>query len=424
MDNLAYRYNRLLLLVVSLAPLFGFLFLKILDADLFTSLQLFSYLGVALILIFKKKTDKIIFPRYLLFYILFTLYVYYSAFFQLDREFRMRYLFSNRLIGAINFLFIIENVPISKQHFKLLIKICFYIFFISIFAIVIQEIADPTFLVYENFRRLDLINSTDGHQNRLLSIYSWIGELSEVGFSFVPVFILLTEYVQKQNKNIFIYVILGFIYAILSKARWVMVNSLMVFGLLFLNKKDKLRQIIKYSIVIPILSLVLYFGFNAIGFDVEGIVNKRILENDKKYLYQKSASSRLLAFEAFNRLYWKNALFGKGSIKYGMGGTGQQDYELKKFLRRRSSQIHVGYLSLFYMYGLIGGSLFMIFLILFLSRLYKQAKLTGYWAPFLGLLGFALANFTLVHFALYQMGFIIVLMANKYYLRDYQSKLT
>ena len=42
--------------------------------------------------------------------------------------------------------------------------------------------------------------------------------------------------------------------------------------------------------------------------------------------------------------------------------TYKQEFKLRQFLKGRSSQIHVGYLSLFYLYGLIGGVFFISFL--------------------------------------------------------------
>ena len=41
------------------------------------------------------------------------------------------------------------------------------------------------------------------------------------------------------------------------------------------------------------------------------------------------------------------------------------------------------------------------------------------WAPFLGFLGFVLANTTLVTFNVGQMGLILVLLADRYYSQDF-----
>ena len=57
-----------------------------------------------------------------------------------------------------------------------------------------------------------------------------------------------------------------------------------------------------------------------------------------------------------------------------------------------------------------------------LKRLYNDAKVTKVWAPFLGFLGFAIANLTLVTFEFFYMGFIIVLVANRYYTQNLDVK--
>ena len=52
---------------------------------------------------------------------------------------------------------------------------------------------------------------------------------------------------------------------------------------------------------------------NSIGIDFKGIVQDRILESNKSSSQHKSASTRLLAFEAFNKFYWDNPILGVGS---------------------------------------------------------------------------------------------------------------
>tara|TARA_R110002073_G_scaffold72537_1_gene177549 strand:- start:562336 stop:563613 length:1278 start_codon:yes stop_codon:yes gene_type:complete len=419
MDNIAYQFNRLLLFMIVIAPILGFITIRFIDIDLFMLLQFFSFIGIFLLLIFRTNARPIIFPKYILFYLLFILYVFYSAFFILDRDFKINYLFSNRLVGALNFMLIIENVPISKKQYQLLIKSSIAILIFAFVVIVIQEVVDPSFFLSNKFERADLIAEGDT-ENRLMSIYSWIGELNEIGFGFVPVFILITEHFLQQKKKIFLWMLMGMVFILLSKARWVMLNGLVVFVLLIINSENKIGQVVKYAFLIPLLSIVIFFGLKYVGLNVEGIVNERILEKNDKGS-EKSATTRFLAFDAFNKLYWENAFWGKGSIKYGMGGTGQQDYQLKKFLNGRSAQIHVGYLSLFYMYGLVGGFFFMAFLTLFMRKIYKQAKMMRFWAPFLGFLGLVLANLTLVTFSTFQVGLLTVLIAHNYYYQNFMK---
>lgn len=415
MNNIADKYNRFLIYIFIFAPFFGYLSITLNNSEFYFIMQVLSYFGIILLL-FRSKSRPLIFPKYLFFYLLFILFTFYSTFFQLERDFIFKNIITYPLLGAFSYMLIIENIYISKSLFNFLIRGSILILVIAVVVIIIQETMDPLFFVKTDFRRINIISEVGNNKNRLVSIYSWIGELSEVGFSFVPIYIMLVEYFDKKKKVkiTWIIIIMGIIYAISSKARWIMVFTLLVFVMLVIGHKNIKQQIAKYLLIVPLVFVSTFFVLEVIGFDTMGIVNERILESDKK-LDKKTAGTRLLAFKAFNALYWEKPFFGRGSVKYGIGGVGKQDYKLRSFLRGRSAQIHVGYLSLFYMYGLVGGFLFLSFLYLLLKRLFKNAKATGVWFPFLGFLGFALANFTEVIFSFYFMGFIIIMVANKYY---------
>lgn len=413
MDNLAYKFNRFIISIIAVGPFVAYFMYIYLDAmDFFKVIQLFSFIGVFLLLIFRDRSKPLIFPKYLLFYLLFIFYDFYSTIEILGRDFKIIWLFSNRLIGGFAIMFIIENLYIPKKYFRLLLKVSRIILIIAILIILLQQVVNPNIFI-----RTDLINemhTSTGDEDRLHSIYSWLGLLS-VGFSFIPIFLLTVEDLDRKKKKIMLWVLAGILFALLSKSRWIMVNALLVSVILFVNHKNNFKRFSKYLILLPFTLLLFFFALKPIGIDVEGIVKDRILESKKGGMMKGSASSRILAFEAFNKFYWDNSLFGKGNIKYGMGGTGKQDYKLRKFLGGHSSQIHVGYLSLFYMYGLIGGFLFLLFLFYLLKKLYLNAKRIKIWAPFLGLLGFAIANLTLVAFSIFEMGLIIALVADRFY---------
>lgn len=384
-------------------------------------MQLFSYIGVFLILIFHSNKHPIKLPKYLVFYLLFICYVFYTDLYRLNRTFKVDFLFSNVLIGAFNYMFIIENIHISKKKYAFIIKYSKYILFVAILVIVIQQIYDPNFFVRSQSRFENLL-SIGETENRLASIYSWIGGLISVGFCFVPIYLLIVEDLEKKNKDTMVLIIAGLLFAFLSKARWIMVNTLMVFFLLFLNHKGRVTRLFKLLFILPLIFFMSFLFFKSLGVDVEGIVNDRVLNKKEGGITKGSAGSRILAIEAFDKLYWENPFFGVGSIRYGMGGTGKQDYKLRSILKGRSSQIHVGYASLLYTYGLVGALFFLSFLFLLLKKLYLNAKITGYWAPLLGFLGFALANMTLVAYSVFEMGFIIALVVDKYYSQSFIQK--
>lgn len=412
LDNLAYKFNRFIITIFAIAPFVAYLVLELFDIDFSTIMQLLSYIGVLLLLVFRNNKNPIKFPKYLFFYLLFTFYVFYSDLIRLDREFLVMHFFKNKLIGGFNMMFIIANLRIEKKYFEFLIKVCKYVLVIAGIVILMQQLVDPNFFLRTDW--VDLGAAINSNEDRLLSIYSWIGLLT-VGFGFVPIFILIIEDLDKRKKKILIWIVLGISFAILTKARWILLNTIFVFVILFINHKNKAKQFLKYIFIIPFTLVASYFALNSFGVDMESIVKDRILESNKKNINQTTAGTRILAFQAFGKFYMDNPIFGTGNISYGMGGIGKQDYKLRSFLKGRSSQIHVGYLSLLYLYGLIGGILFLGFLYFLLRKLYNNAKITGIWAPFLGILGLAIANLTLVTFSIYEMGFIIVLVADKYY---------
>ena len=313
-------------------------------------------------------------------------------------------------------MFIAINIQIDRKQYRFIVNYSSYILIIAIIVILYQQLIDPYFFV--NTYNIENLIDTTTSETRLLSIYSWIGSIA-VGFGFVPILILVTEDFGKRNKNIIFWIIIGLIFAFLTKARWIMLNSLLVFVIVYKNYRNNVLKVIQYALLFPIIGVTFFFVLNFIGIDAGGIVKDRIFESDKKSISQTSAGTRLLAFEAFNQLFWDNPILGVGEIK---SVTGRQDYKLRRILAGRSSQIHVGYLALLYKYGVVGGVFFLSFLFLLLRKLYRSAKRTKIWAPFLGILGFALANLTLVYFSIYQMGLILVLVAEQYYSQNYVER--
>ena len=415
-----YKFNRAIIGLVALGPFIAyFLYVYLSAMDFFKVIQLLCYVGAFLIILYRSDKNKIVFPPYLLFYLFFICYEFYSAFIQLDREFKLIYLFSNRLIGGFLIMFIIENIRIPGVYFERILKVSRIILIIAIAVILVQQVVNPNFYLRTDL--VDQMHLTTGSEDRLLSIYSWLGLLS-IGFSFVPIFLLVVEDSEKrERRGTMIWILAGLMFALLCKSRWVMVYSSLVFVIYYLNHKKNILKKLRFFAILPVVLLVGYVSLESAGVEIDRIIENRVLEKNKGGLTKGSASTRLLAFEAFDRFFWDNPVFGVGNIKYGMGGTGRQDYKLERFLAGKSSQIHVGYLSLFYMYGVTGGILFITFLVLLLSKLYKDARYTGRWAPFLGFLGFGLANFTLVEFSVLEMGLIITFAANKYFVQSKQQ---
>ena len=175
-------------------------------------------------------------------------------------------------------------------------------------------------------------------------------------------------------------------------------------------------------IVMIIISVGAFlFLAKQLNFKVGDIVEKRILESDKGGLVHGDAGTRLLAFDVFGHLYVENAIFGKGKL-HDFEGKGK-DYELVRALQGKSSQIHVGYLSLLYYYGLVGGLLFVGFLVFMTVSLYQSAKIHQHWGPFFGFIQFLLTNATGVWLHIYFMGYILCFMFDRYYRLNHENLL-
>lgn len=119
-----------------------------------------------------------------------------------------------------------------------------------------------------------------------------------------------------------------------------------------------------------------------------------------------SAGTRILAFKLFFEFYPEKPIFGTGGI---------QTEELIKARAGRTSQIHVGFLSLFYYYGAVGGIFYILFLYHLFKRLHYVARNTRFWGSFFAMMAFVAANMTLVSLDVFKMGVILALVFHKYY---------
>jgi hypothetical protein len=146
--------------------------------------------------------------------------------------------------------------------------------------------------------------------------------------------------------------------------------------------------------------MVFFMGgvLQVIGYDVGRYVQERLLDD--------SGGSRILAFEIFGRFFPDNPFFG----------TGQHlTQEVLVALSGRSSQIHVGYLSHLYTYGIVGTLMAFIFWIMIAVHLWKIAKRTGFWGGYFGFMVFLWANVTMVFYWVFTFGLALCYLFASYY---------
>jgi hypothetical protein len=355
-----------------------------------------------LLLIFKKKKR---FPRYLIFYALFVLYTVICDIFInnnlndpsiIARIFGLPkllvYIITNKLISSLLLLTIIENTVFSDKAIKNWMIILKYVVYISFFL-------SP--------REYDLAIYRFGDERRF-SIFSWINT-NESGHSFPALISILLSiaYMNEDKIKIYNYSFIGIIYSFLTKARYIMLSVVIILFQYFSYNKVRLITVLKYLLVIMLVLSVAFISLKALQVPVEQLISERIFEKDRGGFENTSAYTRVYAFTLFKTFFPEKPIFGTG---------GSMEYDLMKMKGSKTSQIHVGWLSLLYYYGIFGGMFYILFSYFLIKRLLLIAKNTNYWGSFFVFMTYFISIMgTGVSFELNYMGFIFAIVFNKYY---------
>ena len=337
---LSTLYNYGIILLFVFAPFIGFI--TRIAFDFYFNYGMTMLCCISLYLMFMNNF-KFRLPPYVIFFTIFVFYTVLSDIIVVNRKIDIKYFYSNYLIGSILVLIIIENTKISKKFFDLLFIINHIVLFVAFFIIIIQQFADRLFFVNPDFHQI--LSERSYSNARLPSIYSWIGTTAALGLCFFPILGLTISHHLKNNyKGVFYLYIIGIVVAFVSKSRFIMLNYMLLFILIPIYKGISVKLVLQYIMIFILFLSVSYHSSKLFGLDTDRIINERILEKDKGGILSGSASTRILAFEIFNRLYFKTPIFGKGRF-HSVSEEGIDDTELERILRRRSSHIHVGYLS-------------------------------------------------------------------------------
>jgi len=401
----------LVFLFFAIGPFIGFITRTFFD--IFYNYVMILFCLVAVFLIYLNNL-KINIPKYLGWFIAFTMYTILSDIFIVDINLDFQYFYSHRLLGTVLVLLIIENVIITRQFFRTLFITNHIVLFIAFVVIIIQQFGNRMFFVDPIFH--DVLTSREYSNTRFPSIYSWIGSAGIMGLCFFPVLGLQISHHLKNNfKGVFYLFLIGAVVSFISKSRFIMLNYLFLLFLIPIYKGFNFKVFLKYTIIIILFAFSAYQGSKMIGLDTDRIIRERILEQNRGGMIEGSAGTRILAFKVFKKLYFKNPIIGKGQFHRSVKTS--TDTELLQELHGRSSQIHVGYLSLFYFYGLIGGVIYLIFLYHISKHTYAIGISTKYWGPFFAIMQFLLTNLTGVYFHMFIIGLVLSMVYYKYYER-------
>jgi hypothetical protein len=349
-------------------------------------------------IISNKKT----LPRYLLFFILFTIYHISSAFINDTIPKGVNpifFIFSDINVIACILLLTIENVVFETKILTKLNQCLYLIVFISLVVSLIQLKYPLFFFSMSGDPEYGMMYIDD---SRIFSIYSWVNYHS-LGTSF-PIFIsiLLSQFIinNKSNYHLISVFVMGFVVCFLSRYRFAIISALLVSSQLMLVK-FKNKTSLFFIAVISIVALAYISEMS--GFKIEEVINNRILEKESD---MGSAKARILSYEVFFLVFPENPLVGVGPATRP---------DVVALLGGEAPVIHIGYLSYLYYYGVFGFLLLVISLFFLLKEAWIVGKKHNFWGSFYGLVSFCIANISFVYFNFGEMGIILSIIYLRYY---------
>jgi|GEM_PF-4951988 hypothetical protein len=302
---------------------------------------------------------------------------------------------------------ILANTNISKALMKDIQSISLFIIISATLVIAYQYLVNPLFLFnYIDYDVRDILI------RRPMSYFGWSGTVSG-GYS-MPAFsaIVISEALKsnKKTKAIIVYVV-GVIFSILCLSRYVMLSMLIVGSLFYLHTPEKRAFISKgasflaYTMIVIVLVLM---ASSAIGVNMSDIVQNRVFEGGEEF-ENTSAYTRVFAFELFNQVFWEKPIFGTG---------GRQTEQLADLRAGRTSQIHVGWLSLFFYFGVVGAFFYIMFTVNLLKELYVTAQNTNFWGSYVAFLTYFFSVMTTgVYFDISVAGYVVAFAVHCHYKR-------
>jgi hypothetical protein len=390
-------FNKYFVFAFLLYPLWAWLLMAYLNIRidyLFGALAM----GYAILMFVTKvsKNKPIVFPNYLVFLFLFYLYSLFintlSDSIEVSHKGPIDFIFLNEHLTPVFLLFIVENIEIEPAIFRYVKPIALLIFIVSVVVIVIQYYV-PFFGMYMTF-----VTQTEylDFSKRLFSIYSWIST-NAVGISFP--FIAAYLYMNYRNELMKFMIAMGaLLYAFFTQTRYIILSMVLILSFLYFKEK---KLTLKRVFVVLLIPVIFYVFLTIFSFDVMEFFYRRVLEDDHTNFETSSAGSRVSGFNAFINIFPEQPIFGNGE-------------KVTPALRKLIGEdpfIHIGYLHYLYAFGLLGCFFFFSFCYTFLRRIQKMSKATKDYSCFIALIGFLLANWTLVWFRFFDFGLFICFLS-------------
>jgi hypothetical protein len=401
MLNKATKYYFYLILFT---PLIGYFLRGVYEIKV-AVITIFGVIGfmLALWLLFEKEYSLIKKPNYLFIGFLFALYYTAWGFFngRIEEVGPAKFFIANNHILVLFILILIENTHFSDKFIKnsiFLIKITIIAAFtVSLY----QALFDPAFFTSTEYsEEIDYMADLGRYETRNPSIFSFLDQ-NDYGLSFVPllsVFVGYHFYIKQTNIFLLSFIVMGGLTCFLTNGRYIMIIYIFLFAQILFLKQLKfpikiIYLVLSLLLIIAVINILPFFGY-----DLNKFYDERIMSD--------SGSSRIVAFDMLGKFFYDNPVFGTGV---------RTTDELMNTLAGRSSQIHVGYLSTLFEWGIIGGVLLFGFWYKIAKDLYKKAKKSLFYGAFFGFLTFLVANTVLVQYSIFFYGVIFCFIFSKYF---------
>jgi O-antigen ligase len=394
--------QNLLLILMPFFPFWSWLSVTLTEkpVTVFVSIVLIPIAAYLLVYVNKKL------PKYLIFLILFTLYhissIFINNIFPPDSN-KIYFFLSDPNILACLLFIIIEYTVFDEIFIKRMTKLILLIVIISMIVSLIQ-VKLPTFFFNLPIQKpLDFLA-----EKRCFSIYSW-SSLNSLGISFPILIAILVSVYERKTFILPIVIIAGIVVSFLSRARYVMISGLVALSQLFFNKRTSIIKRISTIGLFIVLLVVINYAANESGFDINEVIEKRIMEKESD---MSSARTRILSYQVFVTVFPENPWFGVGP---------ETQKKVLDLLQGEAPIIHIGYLSYLYYYGVFGCLILFSAIFFLLRDAWLVGKRDNFWGAFYGLISFCLANLTFVYFNFSEMGIVISLIYLRYF--NYQASL-
>jgi hypothetical protein len=342
------------------------------------------------------------FPMYLVFFTMFTVYqLLWAAFLRAQDQSLGSTSVSSQIlrdgfVRAWLLLLLMENIEFTRKDFWRMIVMFAICFSFGAVVSIIQIGYDPSFMINLSGRSMRQLDS-EAFTIRNPSIYFWGYGRQELGLSIPPLVAILTPFIRNRRSLLFLIIVSTAIMIGLNLARYSMLTYLIALMSLPLASQVKLKRFFSYTFFTILTIGLVYLVIRIIGLNPYDFYQNRLLA--------ESYRTRFLAFEVFSKFFRENMMFGTG-------GTLMND--VVQEISGMSSHIHVGWLSLLYYYGLVGGVIYITFIILLLRELYRIGVRSNYWGVFLALVTFIVANGTGTSLTFNYSGLMFMILVKNY----------